>query len=134
MHCLRRERRETHRDVLGPLRLGRAVAHPLPGTGDDRLSSPHVQDTVTRFYSEKAAEDHRHFLEFRPLPRFSQPAGEVMRATLSESWPELTRPTNSSIRFGLFPAATTMDGASISLGTRPPHRSNWGDNWLLGQF
>ena len=36
-----------------------------------------------------------------------------MRATLAPVVPVLTRPTNSSIRFGLLPADWTMVGFSI---------------------
>jgi hypothetical protein len=39
-----------------------------------------------------------------------------MRAMLRRSSPVLTRPTNSSISFGLVPAAATVDGLSISSG------------------
>ena len=39
-----------------------------------------------------------------------------MRAMLKALWPELTRPTYSSIRFGGVPAGGTTVGAEMSLG------------------
>src|SRR4051812_26048856 len=39
-----------------------------------------------------------------------------MRATLIFAWPEFTRPANSSIRFGLLPAALITVGCAISVG------------------
>src|SRR4051812_50102215 len=41
-----------------------------------------------------------------------------MRPTLIFAWPELTRPANSSIRFGLLPAALITVGCAISVGIR----------------
>ena len=46
-------------------------------------------------------------------PGSTQPGGLVIRATLAPAVPEFTRPTNSSIRFGLFPADWMMVGFSI---------------------
>src|SRR6476646_8100635 len=40
-----------------------------------------------------------------------------MRATLTDAWPELTRPAYSSIVFGLLPAAAMTVGRGISVGT-----------------
>jgi hypothetical protein len=51
-------------------------------------------------------------------PGSTQPEGLVMRATLAAAVPELTSPTNSSIRFGLLPADWTIVGFSISRATR----------------
>jgi len=49
-------------------------------------------------------------------PGSTQPAGERMWATLTRLSPVLTCPTYSSISFGLVPAASTLDGDSISFG------------------
>ena len=49
-------------------------------------------------------------------PGSTQPGGLVMRATLAPAVPVFTRPTNSSIRFGLFPADWMTVGFSIVLG------------------
>ena len=49
-------------------------------------------------------------------PGSSQPDGDVIRATLTAAWPEFTRPANSSIFFGLVPAAATTAGAAMSFG------------------
>ena len=46
-------------------------------------------------------------------PGSTQPDGLVMRATLTPGVAEFTRPTNSSIRFGLLPADWTIVGFSI---------------------
>jgi len=40
-----------------------------------------------------------------------------MRATLTDAVSELTRPTYSSIRFGLLPAARIVVGSLTKLGT-----------------
>src|SRR5580700_3210699 len=45
-----------------------------------------------------------------------QPAGLSMRAMLTASVAELTRPTYSAIRFGRLPAAATIVGFSIRSG------------------
>jgi hypothetical protein len=55
-------------------------------------------------------------------PGSSHPAGDVMRATLTLAWPELTRPAYSSILFGLVPAAATIVGAAMSFGTGREYR------------
>src|SRR5436189_905997 len=49
-------------------------------------------------------------------PGSSQPLGEIIRATLTSLWPELTRPANSWICFGLVPTQSILVGFSISLG------------------
>jgi hypothetical protein len=49
-------------------------------------------------------------------PGSFHPDGDVIFATLTCAWPELTRPANSSIRFGFVPAAATTVGAAISRG------------------
>jgi hypothetical protein len=49
-------------------------------------------------------------------PGSTQPDGEVIFATLTPESLELTRPTNSSIRFGRFPAAFITVGDSINRG------------------
>src|ERR1041385_2034093 len=51
-------------------------------------------------------------------PGSTQPLGLCMRATLTASVREFTRPMNSSMIFGLFPAAAMTDGFSISVGMR----------------
>jgi hypothetical protein len=51
-------------------------------------------------------------------PGSCHPDGEVIRATLTSACPELTRPANSSMRFGLVPAAATTAGADIKRGMR----------------
>jgi hypothetical protein len=43
-----------------------------------------------------------------------------MRAMLTREWPELTTPTNSSMSFGLLPAARMRVGAWMSLGMVAP--------------
>src|SRR6185437_12504075 len=49
-------------------------------------------------------------------PGSTQPPGLRMRATLTALVCEFTRPIYSSISFGLFPAAVTRAGESISVG------------------
>ena len=49
-------------------------------------------------------------------PGSCQPAGDCIRAMLSASSPLFTRPTYSSMRFGLLPAASTIAGASMWIG------------------
>src|SRR5476651_1046056 len=49
-------------------------------------------------------------------PGSTQPAGLVMRATLRASVFEFTRPMNSSIFFGGWPAAVMMDGEAMRVG------------------
>src|SRR3954447_22519339 len=61
---------------------------------------------MTTVYSSKSGR----------CPGSTQPAGERMCATLTRVSPVLTRPANSSISFGLVPAASTRDGPSINSG------------------
>jgi hypothetical protein len=42
--------------------------------------------------------------------------GDIIRATLTFTSPEFTRPAYSSITFGLFPAAAMIVGDAINLG------------------
>src|SRR6186997_1956218 len=49
-------------------------------------------------------------------PGSTQPAGDVMRATLTDEWPEFTRPAYSSIFLGMLPAAAMTVGAGINEG------------------
>src|SRR5688572_11033587 len=75
------------------------------------LSSPSSCSTCraplsTTVYSSKSGR----------WPGSTQPEGERMWATLTRSSPLLTRPTYSSISFGLVPAASTRDGDWISSG------------------
>src|SRR5260370_14337388 len=51
-------------------------------------------------------------------PGSSHPLGEIIRATLTRSWPELTCPANSWICFGLVPTQAMTVGFSINLGMR----------------
>lgn len=51
-------------------------------------------------------------------PDSVQPARLFIREMLTLSVPLFTRPINSSIIFGLFPAALIMDGDGISDGIR----------------
>jgi hypothetical protein len=51
-------------------------------------------------------------------PGSRQPAGDTMRATLTAASPEFTRPANSSICFGLLPAAAIAVGLEINFGIR----------------
>src|SRR5215218_1188772 len=50
-------------------------------------------------------------------PGSLQPSGDCIRATLRRSSPVLTRPTNSSMSFGLVPAASTRVGLAMICGT-----------------
>jgi hypothetical protein len=51
-------------------------------------------------------------------PGSCQPDGDVILAMLTCAWPEFTRPANSSIFFGVVPAAATTAGAAMSFGIR----------------
>jgi endonuclease III len=62
-------------------------------------------------------------------PGSTQPDGLRMRATLTEAVPLFTRPTNSSIRFGLLPAAWITEGASISLAIEPQSTTASSTQW-----
>jgi hypothetical protein len=93
-----------------------AVANPLAGGGHDRLTSFDVDDTAFVLDAKRAPKHDGDFLERWALTGLTPPLGDTMRATLTEAWPEFTRPAYSSIRLGGVPAACTMAGASISLG------------------
>ena len=51
-------------------------------------------------------------------PGSTQPLGLFMRATLHAAVFELTRPMNSSMRFGLLPAASITEGCLMCVGMR----------------
>jgi len=110
-----REGGQADGDVLRAIGSGRAVADPFARRGDDRLPgtsrtpascSTRTMPRSTTVISSNAGR----------CPGSSQPDGEVIRAMLTSAWPELTRPANSSIFFGLVPAAATTAGAAMRRG------------------
>ena len=84
-----------------PARPGRRARPASPCSCSTRR-----QPASTTVYSSKSGR----------WPGSSQPCGERMRATLTRSSPVFTRPTNSSMRFGFVPAASIVDGPSMSSG------------------
>jgi len=115
MHGLWRERRKADGDVLGPFFTGSAIANSFAWQGNDGLARANFVYPAGQFDAHHPALDDRDFLKLGLLRRLL-PAGETMRAMLTFSWPVVTRPTNSSIRLGLLPAAVTMLGLAMSLG------------------
>ena len=117
MHGRRRKRRHAHRDVLRTFGLGAAVAHPFAGRSHHRLPRAHIRASRLR-YSTRNMPRKTTVTSSNSgrCPGSTQPSGETMRATLTFACSELTRPTNSSICFGLLPAAATTVGAAMSLG------------------
>src|SRR3954447_21111078 len=63
-------------------------------------------------------------------PGSTHPLGLFIRATLHAEVFELTRPMNSSIRFGLLPAASMTDGCLMCVGMRRVYRPRAGDERL----
>lgn len=59
------------------------------------------------------------FVELGPLAGLDPAGGLVIRAMLTASVPELTRPINSSIFLGLLPAASMTVGAVIRRAMGP---------------
>jgi len=115
MHRLRRKGGQTHGDVFGSFRSRRTISNPFPAMGHDRLPGLDMNGSSLGFHMQHPAEHQRIFVELRRLPRFHPPAGLCIRATLSCPVFELTRPMNSSMSLGLFPAASTLVGRSINL-------------------
>jgi hypothetical protein len=66
--------------------------------------------------AQHSLQYNRELYEFRRLPRFNQPSGLRMCATLAAEVPLFTRPTYSSMIFGLFPAASIRVGCAIRVG------------------
>src|SRR5262245_24938965 len=67
MHRRGREGRQADRDVFGALRLRRAVANPLGGIRDDRLTCPHLEDAAGMFDAKQTAKNDRDLSELRTL-------------------------------------------------------------------
>jgi hypothetical protein len=108
------EGRGTDSNVFRAAGFGRAVADPLAAGGRNGLAVAHVQSTVPEFDSKHAVQDNRVFVEVRVWPGSTQPPGLRMCATLIAPEPVFTRPTNSSISFGLLPAAAIRVGCAMS--------------------
>ena len=111
VHRVGRERGQADRDVGSrrppPARSSaptRRRARARPGRRGRRASPPSCstcrQPSRTSVHSSNSGR----------WPGSTQPAGDVMRAMLRRVSPVLTRPTNSSISFGLVPAASIVDG------------------------
>src|SRR5690349_8436577 len=73
MNGLRRERGQADGDVLRAFVLRRAVADPLAGRGDDRLTRAHVEDAALVLDAHHAAQHDRDLLELRTLARLFPP-------------------------------------------------------------
>ena len=71
MGRLRRERRDAHRDVLGALRVRRAVAHPFALPGDQRLACSDFERPTFVLDPQAPLEHDRVFVERGPLARLS---------------------------------------------------------------
>ncbi len=67
VHRLHRERGQAHGDVLGPLRIGGRVAHPLAGAGEDRLPGAHVHLAALVLDVDGALDDDRVLVEVGAL-------------------------------------------------------------------
>jgi hypothetical protein len=117
MHGLRRKCGQADRDVFGALRAGRAVLHPFAGLGHDRLSGVYIQRPVVVSDSQRSFEHDGELVELGRLGS-TQPAGLRIWAMLRRASPEFTRPTNSSMSFGLLPAAVMRTGLMISFGIK----------------
>ena len=112
---VRREGGQADGDVLGAAGIGRRVAAPTrrrargsPGSAGTSITP--VSCSTRRVPSRTSV----HSSKSGRWPGSTQPSGERMRATLRRSSPVLTRPTYSSISFGLVPAASTRLGLSMS--------------------
>ena len=62
-------------------------------------------------HAQQSAQHYGELFEVRRLP------GLRMCAMLTSCVPEFTRPTYSSISFGLLPDASTRAGRAINVGT-----------------
>ena len=116
VHAAWRKGRNADGDVFGP--PGRAVLDPLSGRGDHGLSAADLNDAAfcrnpqapprsTTVYSSNSGV----------WPGSTHPEGLTILAMLIPPAPVLTRPTNSSIRFGILPALWTLAGASMRFTT-----------------
>lgn len=76
----------------------------------------HIELAPLKCDVQRAAEDDGVLVKLGRLPGLHQPPGLVIRATLSASVAEFTRPMNSSIFFGLFPAAWITVGVEMCVG------------------
>ena len=110
---LGRKRRNANGKTLGSVRTRRAVANPLAANGHHCVAGLHVQHLLSRFHPQHLTQDHGIFVEFRCLSRLLPSCELCIRAMLTAEEPESTRPINSSMSFGLFPATCTLVGHSI---------------------
>ena len=89
-------------------------------TRDQSESRPARGPVIDRDYLRRFARAHEDAGFDRVLIGYSssQPDGLLILAMLTDAVPLLIRPTNSSITFGRFPAASTRAGDSIRSGMR----------------
>ncbi len=104
------ESREAYGDVFGAACGGRGILDPFTLVGDDCLAGGDIQFAAFVLYPQSAFQDDGEFVELRVCPGSSQPCGLRMWATLTPEVLVLTRPMNSSISFGLVPAARMRVG------------------------
>ena len=71
MHSVRCERRNADRDILGPFRIGRAVANPFAAVRHYGLTRPHLQNAAAILHSQYAAQHNRELIEFGLLSRLA---------------------------------------------------------------
>jgi hypothetical protein len=114
MDGLRGEGWQADRDVFGAFRARSAVLNPFARMSDDRLASGDVHEAVLMGEAKRPLDYDSEFVEFRFLARFN-PTAWAAHVGHAEA-PEFTRPTNSSINFGLLPAAVMRVGVEMNVG------------------
>ena len=118
MHRFRRERRQTDSDVLGAFRMRSAVLHPFSRRCQDRLARLNIEHALLVSHPQAPLEDQCELVKFWCLSGFDPAEGLRIRAILKRDSREFTRPMNSSMIFGLLPAAETSVGELMSRGIR----------------
>ena len=107
---------QADRDVFGAFRAGSAVLNPFARMSDDCLSSGDVHETILMREAEGAFQHDCEFVELRFLAGFN-PAARAAHVGHAEARLTGVHPAmNSSINFGLLPAAVMRVGAEMSFG------------------
>src|SRR5512140_3419552 len=73
MNCEWRKGRQADRDVLGPFRIRRAIADPVPAWHDDRLATPNIPHAIPGLNAQLSPQNDSKLIELRSLAGLAPP-------------------------------------------------------------
>ena len=84
MHSVWRESGQTHGDVIGTLRIWRAVLHPLARPSVDGLTSSNINDSIVMCHAKQTVKHHGVLVELWRLSRL-KPTARTVHVSDTES-------------------------------------------------